>query len=72
LDACVFTQDIDKGIRIARTLEDGTVTINGHPAHGVGNFPFGGNKDSGMGREGIGYSIDEMTKLDTIVVSLKK
>jgi glyceraldehyde-3-phosphate dehydrogenase (NADP+) len=72
LDASVFTQDIDKGIKMARALEDGSVTINGHPAHGLGNFPFGGNKDSGIGREGIGYSIDEMTKIDTIVVALKK
>jgi glyceraldehyde-3-phosphate dehydrogenase (NADP+) len=72
LDASVFTQDVDKAIRTARALEDGTVTINGHPAHGLGNFPFGGDKDSGLGREGIGHSIDEMTKLDTIVFSLKK
>jgi len=72
LDASVFTQDIDKAIKTARALEDGTVTINGHPAHGLGNFPFGGDKDSGLGREGIGHSIDEMTKLDTIVFSLKK
>jgi acyl-CoA reductase-like NAD-dependent aldehyde dehydrogenase len=72
LDASVFTQDIDKAIKTARALEDGTVTINGHPAHGLGNFPFGGDKDSGLGREGIGHSIEEMTKLDTIVISLKK
>ena len=72
LDASVFTQDTDKGIKTARALEDGTVTINGHPAHGLGNFPFGGNKESGIGREGLGYSIEEMTKLDTIVVNLKK
>jgi acyl-CoA reductase-like NAD-dependent aldehyde dehydrogenase len=72
LDASVFTQDIDRAIKTARALEDGTVTINGHPAHGLGNFPFGGDKDSGLGREGIGHSIDEMTKLDTIVFSLKK
>ncbi len=72
LDASVFTQDIEKAIRTARALEDGTVTINGHPAHGLGNFPFGGNKESGLGREGIEYSIDEMTRLDTIVFSMKK
>jgi glyceraldehyde-3-phosphate dehydrogenase (NADP+) len=72
LDASVFTRDIDRAIKTARALEDGTVTINGHPAHGLGNFPFGGDKDSGMGREGIGHSIEEMTKLDTIVISLKK
>jgi glyceraldehyde-3-phosphate dehydrogenase (NADP+) len=72
LDSSVFTQDIDKGIKIARRLEDGSVTINGHPAHGLGNFPYGGNKDSGIGREGIGYSLEEMTRKDTIVFALKK
>lgn len=67
LDACVFTKDIDKAVSIARKLEDGSVTINAHPSHGLGNFPFGGDKDSGIGREGLNYSIDEMTKLHTIV-----
>lgn len=71
LDASVFTNDIDKAVSIARQLEDGSVTINGAPAHGVGVFPFGGDKDSGVGREGIGYSIDEMTKLHTIVFNRK-
>jgi len=71
LDASVFTRDVDKAVAIAKKLDDGSVTINGAPAHGVGIFPFGGDKDSGMGREGIGYSIDEMTKLHTIVFSRK-
>jgi len=72
LDASIFTRDISKAIRIARKLQDGSVTINGHPAHGLGLFPFGGDKDSGIGREGINYSIEEMTKLHTIVFNLKK
>jgi acyl-CoA reductase-like NAD-dependent aldehyde dehydrogenase len=72
LDASVFTQDLDKAIYLARNIESGSVTINGSPAHGVGNFPFGGDKDSGIGREGLNYSIDEMTKLHTIVFSMKK
>jgi len=72
LDASVFTQDIDKAVYLARNIESGTVTINGAPSHGVGNFPFGGDKDSGMGREGLNYSIDEMTKLHTIVFNMKK
>lgn len=72
LDASVFTQDVDKAVHIARNVESGTVTINGSPAHGVGNFPFGGDKDSGIGREGLNYSIDEMTKIHTIVFNMKK
>jgi acyl-CoA reductase-like NAD-dependent aldehyde dehydrogenase len=72
LDASIFTQDIDKAIYLAKNTESGSVTINASPAHGVGNFPFGGDKDSGIGREGLNYSIDEMTKLHTIVFSMKK
>lgn len=69
LDSCVFTQDIDKALALARELHDGSVTINGMPQHGVGHFPFGGNKKSGIGREGIRYSIDELTELHTIIVA---
>lgn len=72
LDASVFTQDVDRAVYLARNIESGSVTINGSPAHGVGNFPFGGDKDSGIGREGLNYSIDEMTKLHTIVFNMKK
>ncbi|MEM5812619.1 MAG: aldehyde dehydrogenase family protein, partial [Candidatus Aenigmatarchaeota archaeon] len=72
LDASVFTQDIDKAIYVAKNIESGSVTINTSPAHGVGIFPFGGDKDSGIGREGLNYSIDEMTKLHTIVFNMKK
>ncbi len=72
LDASVFTQDLDKAVYLARNIESGSVTINGSPAHGVGNFPFGGDKDSGIGREGLNYSIDEMTKLHTIVFNMKR
>lgn len=70
LDSSVFTNDLNKAWGLARRLEDGAVTINGFPAHGVGHFPFGGNKKSGMGREGIGASIEEMTRLQTIVVNM--
>ncbi len=70
LDSSVFTNDLNKAWGIAKRLDDGAVTINGYPAHGVGHFPFGGNKKSGMGREGIHASIEEMTRLQTIVVNL--
>ncbi len=69
LDSAVFTSNLDKAWRAARALECGQVTINDAPAHGVGHFPFGGRKpDSGIGREGLGYSIDECTVLKTVVL----
>lgn len=71
LDSCVFTNDMNLARKVAKRLEDGEVTINAAPRHGVGYYPFGGNKDSGMGREGIGYSIEEMTRLKTIVHNWK-
>lgn len=72
LDASVFTQDIEKAIYLAKNVESGTVTINSSPAHGIGNFPFGGDKDSGIGREGLHHSVEEMTRLHTIVFAMKK
>lgn len=70
LDSCVFTRDLYTAWKVAKALEEGTVSVNDAPAHGVGYFPFGGNKDSGMGREGVGYSIDEMTRIKTIQFNL--
>lgn len=67
LDSCVFTNNLNLARKVAKRLEEGEVTINAAPRHGVGYYPFGGNKDSGLGREGIGYSIEEMTRLKTIV-----
>ena len=69
LDSAVFTSDLDAAWRAARALECGQVTVNDAPKHGVGHFPFGGRKpDSGVGREGLGYSIDECTMLKTVVL----
>jgi len=69
LDSCVFSTNFNKAWRAARALECGMVTVNDAPAHGVGHFPFGGRKpDSGIGREGLGYSIDECTALKTVVL----
>lgn len=67
LDSAVFTMDLNSAWKVAKRLEVGEVTVNSFPAHGVGFFPFGGVKESGLGREGIGYSIDEFTNMKTIV-----
>jgi len=71
LDSCIFTNDYRRVWRFARDLRVGELTVNDHPRHGVGFFPFGGSKASGIGREGIGYSVDEMTELKTIVLNLE-
>lgn len=71
LDACIFTKDFYRMWRAAKRIQAGEIVINDLPRHGTGFFPFGGAKDSGTGREGIGYSIDEMTNLKTVVFNLE-
>ncbi|HEV7861067.1 MAG TPA: aldehyde dehydrogenase family protein [Acidimicrobiia bacterium] len=69
LDSAVFTSNLDQAWKAAHALECGMVHVNDAPAHGVGHFPFGGYKpDSGIGREGLGYSIDECTRIKTVVM----
>jgi glyceraldehyde-3-phosphate dehydrogenase [NAD(P)+] len=68
LDAAVFTADYDRAMRVADRLEAGGVRINGAPSHGLGDIPFGGVKDSGIGREGIGYTIEAFTTTKSIVL----
>lgn len=71
LDAAVFGENEVKIRKIVRKLEVGSVFINSSPRHGTGYYPFGGMKDSGMGREGIGYSIEQLTTTKTIVHNFK-
>ena len=71
LDAAVFGKDVNKIRKLIRYLEVGAIYINEYPRHGIGYYPFGGRKDSGMGREGIGYSIEEVTAWKTIVYNYR-
>ncbi|MFC7155268.1 aldehyde dehydrogenase family protein [Halomarina halobia] len=68
LDAAVFTGDYDRAMRLAERIEAGAVRINGAPSHGLGDIPFGGVKDSGIGREGLGVSIESFVERKTIVL----
>lgn len=70
LQACVFTQDVQKAIEISDSVQAGTVQINGAPARGPDHFPFQGFRDSGIGSQGIVNSIGMMTKTKTTVVNL--
>lgn len=68
LDACVFTSDYDRALSVADRLEAGAVRINGAPSHGLGDIPFGGIKDSGIGREGIDATIHAMMREKSIIL----
>ncbi len=70
LDSCVFTEDFYAAWEVIKSLQSGNVTLNAAPSHGSAYFPFGGIKDSGQGKEGVGYSVEEMTVLKTIVLNL--
>ncbi|ACS90917.1 MULTISPECIES: NADP-dependent glyceraldehyde-3-phosphate dehydrogenase [Thermococcus] len=71
LDASVFSECERRARKVARKLEVGSVFINEYPRHGIGYYPFGGMKDSGVGREGIGYSVEQFTTTKTIVHNFK-
>jgi glyceraldehyde-3-phosphate dehydrogenase [NAD(P)+] len=68
LDAAVFTADYDRAMRMADRIEAGGVRINGAPSHGLGDIPFGGVKDSGIGREGIGYTIEAFVDRKSVIL----
>ncbi|HEX8949813.1 MAG TPA: aldehyde dehydrogenase family protein, partial [Dissulfurispiraceae bacterium] len=62
LQAGVFTHDIRKAFRAFETLEVGGVIVNDIPTYRVDHMPYGGVKQSGFGREGVKYAIEEMTE----------
>lgn len=68
LQAGVFTRDLYKAHRAWDTLEVGGVVVGDVPSWRVDHMPYGGVKDSGLGREGLRYSIEEMTELRLLVV----
>jgi acyl-CoA reductase-like NAD-dependent aldehyde dehydrogenase len=68
LQAGVFTDSLAHANRAWDALEVGGVVINDVPSFRVDNMPYGGVKDSGLGREGIKYAIEDMTELRLMVV----
>ncbi len=68
LQAGIFTRDIYKINKAWDTLDVGGVVIGDVPSWRVDHMPYGGVKDSGLGREGIKYAIEDMTELRLLVV----
>jgi aldehyde dehydrogenase (NAD+) len=68
LQAGIFTTDIRKAMRAWDVLEVGGVVINDVPSWRVDNMPYGGVKDSGLGREGVRFAIEDMTEVRLLVI----
>jgi acyl-CoA reductase-like NAD-dependent aldehyde dehydrogenase len=68
LQAGVFTNDNRRIQQAWDELEVGGVMINEIPSFRVDHMPYGGTKDSGLGREGIRWAIDSMTEVRLLVV----
>ncbi len=69
LQAGIFTNQLDKAMSGFNQLDVGGVVLNDVPTFRVDNMPYGGVKDSGFGREGIKYSIEEMTEPKLLVLN---
>ncbi len=69
LQAGVFTQNLRNSNFAAENLEYGGVIINDVPTFRVDNMPYGGVKDSGFGREGVRYAMEEMSEIRLIVLN---
>ena len=68
LQSGIFTQDINLALRAYQRLDVGAVLINQVPTFRTENMPYGGIKDSGFGREGVRFAIEEMTELKSLII----
>ena len=67
LSAAIFTQNLDWAMKFAREVDSGNLHINSGPGWRVDLMPYGGLKESGMGKEGPKYAVEEMTELKMVV-----
>ncbi len=67
LSAGIFTQNVGWALRFAREVDSGNLHINFGPAWRADLMPYGGLKESGMGKEGPRYAVEEMTDLKMVV-----
>ena len=68
LQAGIFTKDIEHAMQAWDRLEVGGVMINDIPSWRVDHMPYGGVKDSGIGREGVVFAIEDMTEVRNLVI----
>ena len=69
LQTGVFTNDLANSWKAFNELEVGGVIVNDIPTYRIDHMPYGGVKDSGLGREGLRWSIEDMTELRIMVLA---
>lgn len=72
LQAGLFTSDIKKAFQAVKTIKVGGVMINDVCTFRADNMPYGGVKQSGLGREGVKFAIEEMTEIKMVSFNLKQ
>jgi acyl-CoA reductase-like NAD-dependent aldehyde dehydrogenase len=70
LSSAIFTKDITKALHFAQNINAGMCHINGPTVHDEAHIPFGGNGESGFGREGTDADMEAMTELKWVTVQL--
>lgn len=70
LQAGIFTRDLAEAMEAARRLDVGGVMINDVPTYRADLMPYGGMKDSGLGREGVRFALEEMTETKVVCFNL--
>jgi acyl-CoA reductase-like NAD-dependent aldehyde dehydrogenase len=68
LQASVFTRDLQRVAQAVRRLNFGGVIINDSPAFRADHMPYGGNRQSGLGREGVRFAMEDMTNIQMVAI----
>ncbi len=71
LQAGVYTNDLRKAFRAVSALDMGGIMVNDTPIFRVDHMPYGGNRMSGIGREGVRYAVEEMTNIKFVCFNLE-
>ena len=70
LQVGVFTRDINRVFQAVKRLNFGGVIINDTPAFRADHMPYGGNRQSGLGREGVRFAMEDMTNIQLVAIRL--
>jgi acyl-CoA reductase-like NAD-dependent aldehyde dehydrogenase len=68
LQAGVFTNDLTHAFHAVRNINVGGVMVNDVPTFRVDHMPYGGTKDSGIGREGVRFAVEGMTEIKMVMI----